>query len=179
MSLLYNVAQLLKSEVGQTRTFDFAGVEPISLGDGVATDVHGQVKLTLTNFGVLARGEADASLQVTCARCLEPCQTPTHITFEEEYQPTIDVVTGLPSSTPRNDNAFAVGRSHVLDLTEALRQNLVLALEMIPLCRPDCRGLCPNCGANRNTDPCTCPTPESTSPFAALDSLLSNTNCQT
>lgn len=173
MSLQYNVAQLLKSEVGQTRTYEFEWATPIRLDDSsVACDVHGSVKFTLTNFVVLAQGEAAATLQLVCARCLESFQTPTEVRFEEEFQPAIDITTGLPSVVPASDTAFIITQSHTIDLREAIRQNLVLAVELIPLCMLDCRGLCPTCGVNRNAELCTCPLVETTSPFAVLEKLL-------
>jgi uncharacterized protein len=176
MSLQYNVAQLLKSEVGTTRTYDFEGDEPINLDDGTATDIGGHVKFTLTNFGIVANVEAHARLHLTCARCLEPFDYPTSVHFEDEYQPIIDIATGLPSKTPRSDTAFIITQSHTVDLAEALRQHLLLAVELIPVCREDCRGLCPTCGINRNTDQCDCHTRDESSPFAVLQGLLADSN---
>ncbi len=172
MSLHYNVAQFLKSEVGQTRSYDFESPLPIDLDGILASDIRGHVKFSLTNFSILADVEADAMLHLTCARCLEPCQDPVHIEFVEEYLPTIDIATGQPSPAPSSDTAFVISQSHTLDLREALRQNLVLAIELIPVCRPDCRGLCPTCGVNRNLQTCACPPVEAASPFAALQDIF-------
>ncbi len=47
-------------------------------------------------------------------------------------------------------------RDHVLDLGDMLREQFYLALPMRPLCRPDCQGLCPQCGADRNVEACQC-----------------------
>jgi uncharacterized protein len=172
MSLQYNVAQMLKSEVGSTRSYHFATDEPFDLDEGVADRLSGQVKFTLTNFGVLAQVEADAVLHLACARCLETFETPTHVAFNEEYQPLIDISTGLPAAIPPSDTAFQISQSHTIDLREAIRQNLVLAVDIIPVCRDDCRGLCPTCGVNRNTEICHCPPAEAASPFAVLQGLL-------
>lgn len=49
-------------------------------------------------------------------------------------------------------------RDHVLDLADMLREQFYLALPMRPLCRPDCQGLCPSCGIDRNVDTCQCQT---------------------
>jgi len=174
MSLQYNVAQLLKSEVGATRTYEFESNEPIDLDDGRATGIRGHVKFTQTNFGIVADVHADAMLHLTCARCLEPLDTPTSVHFEDEYQPVIDIATGLPSTAPRSDAAFIITQSHTVDLAEALRQNLLLAVDMIPVCREDCRGLCPTCGVNRNSESCECHARDESSPFAVLQGLLSD-----
>lgn len=172
MALLYNVSQLLKSDVGQARQYEFESDEPIDLEGDVANNLRGTVRFMLTNFGILARIHADATLHLTCARCLEPFQTPTAVDFEEEYQPLIDIATGLPFQGPRSDTAFTITQNHTIDLTEALRQHLLLAVEIIPVCRDDCRGLCQTCGVNLNLEQCACPPPEVASPFAVLQHLL-------
>ena len=68
VSLLFNVSQLLKSEIGQTRAYDFEGNEALDLGDWSAIDVRGHAKFTLTNFGILANIQAAGVLHLTCAR---------------------------------------------------------------------------------------------------------------
>jgi len=59
-----------------------------------------------------------------------------------------------------------------VDLTEEIRQCLLLELPMKPLCRTDCKGLCPQCGHNRNEGPCSCRTEEPEDPWEKLRSLL-------
>lgn len=174
MALQFNVSQLLKSGIGEIREYDFQAEEPIDLEDGVASNVRGHVKFTLTNFGIIANAHAAAQLHLTCARCLEPFGSPTEVDFEEEYQPAIDIATGLPSQVPRSDAAFIIPQHHNVDLTEAIRQNLILAVDLIPVCSATCQGLCPTCGANRNVETCDCPTVDTSSPFAALAGLFSD-----
>src|SRR5579859_785393 len=91
VSLLFNVSQLLKSEIGQSRSYEFAGKEALDLGDGTATDIHGHAKFMLTNFGVLAHISAAGQLHLTCARCLEPFTTAIEVEFDEEFVPSIDI----------------------------------------------------------------------------------------
>jgi uncharacterized protein len=178
-SLEFNVAQLLKSPVGATRSYDFSLDEPLDLDGTVARDLEGNVKFTLTNFGILAHGTATASLELTCARCLESFRTPADVEFDEEFEPSIDIATGLPVEGPKNDNAFSISANHTIDLGEALRQHLLLAVELVPVCDVACKGLCANCGANLNNGPCACPPPEEPSPFAALQALLADSNSDT
>jgi len=171
--LQFNVSQLLKSEVGDARRYDFAWEGPLQLEDASAREISGTVKFTLTNFGVIATGNGGATVNVACARCLDECQHPASIEYEDEYQPEIDVVTGQPSATHRSSAAFEISQTHTIDLTEAVRQHLVLAIEMIPLCTGECKGLCITCGANLNLIACDCPPTEDSGPFTALQSLLS------
>ncbi|HEX8918802.1 MAG TPA: DUF177 domain-containing protein [Chloroflexota bacterium] len=173
-SLQFNVSQLLKSDVGTSRVYSFAADGPLDLDGSQARDIHGSVKFMLTNFGIIAGIDADATLQLVCARCLEPFESPTHIAMEEEYRPSIDVITGLPSESPPSDTAFSINQNHTIDLDEAIRQELLLTEDLLPLCSEDCKGLCPTCGINRNTNLCDCSNSEELSPFAVLQQLITD-----
>ena len=72
---------------------------------------------------------------------------------------------------PADSDGFTIDRQHQLDLTEALRQGVLMARGLTPLCRPDCAGLCPSCGINRNDDRCDCAPPPPDPRWAALDDL--------
>lgn len=175
VSLLFNVSQLLKSEIGQSRSYEFVGKETLDLGDGTATDISGHARFMLTNFGILANISAAGQLHLTCARCLEAFTTPIEVQFDEEFVPSIDIQTGLPSGTPVSDVALPISSDHTIDLGEAIRQQFLLSMDLIPVCSPDCRGLCPTCGVNRNTEVCQCPDQEPANPFEVLKTLIQNT----
>ncbi len=175
VSLLFNVSQLLKSEIGQSRSYEFAGKEALDLGDGTATDIHGHSKFTLTNFDILASISAAGRLHLTCARCLEPFTTPIEVQFDEEFVPSIDIQTGLPSGVPVSDVALPISPDHTIDLGEAIRQQFLLSMDLMPVCSPGCMGLCPTCGINRNTETCLCPSQEPANPFEVLKTLIQNT----
>ncbi|MBI3177711.1 MAG: DUF177 domain-containing protein, partial [Chloroflexi bacterium] len=69
---------------------------------------------------------------------------------------------------------FAVEESGFLDLAPVLREDLWLAMPQYPLCRPDCRGLCPNCGQNWNDGPCNCANEDINPRLEVLKKLLDN-----
>jgi uncharacterized protein len=107
-----------------------------------------------------------------CSRCLEPLRTSYSIDFQEEFGPTVDIDTGLRLAPP--DDMFEIDERQTLDLNEAIRQYRLAWQSMKPLCRPDCKGLCPECGANLNLGPCACSvSSEETSPpgLAALQEI--------
>ena len=150
-----NVSQLLKSGIGATRDYDIDDV--VKLGDGMSA-VRGSVSLLRTNRGILVTGRLEADTESTCARCLTSFPQPLVLDIEEEYFPTIDIVTGAPVSAPEDEpGAFTIDDNNILDLGEAIRQYSLLAVPIKPLCRDDCPGLCPECGANLNTVSCGCP----------------------
>ena len=173
--MIYNVAQLLKAPVGATLDVELDPADRLELSDEhvrLAGDVAGQARLHRTNQGILADGSASAPVELTCDRCLEPYTTAVTFPLREQFYPTVDVVTGVELPAPDTDVAFGISQNHVLDLREALRQNLLLALPMQSLCRPDCAGLCSQCGRNLNTGACDCVPESGDDRFAALRALL-------
>jgi uncharacterized metal-binding protein YceD (DUF177 family) len=75
---------------------------------------------------------------------------------------------------PDDPDAFLIDEHHHLDLTEAVRQALVVEQPMAPLCRPDCAGLCPECGADLNAGPHSCAAEPEDSRWAALRALATD-----
>ncbi len=116
---------------------DVIGVPP---GSPVALDL----RLESVVEGVLVTGTAVVSLQGQCARCLEPIASPEEVDLQELYL--------YPDKEPDDDEASRV-EGELLDLEPLLRDPVVLDLPYTPLCRPDCAGLCPDCGADLNDDP--------------------------
>jgi uncharacterized protein len=151
-----NVAQLLKSPVGSTRNYEVSGEVDI-FGDGGTSLVNGEVSLIRTDRSILVKGTLNTRAEVTCSRCLTVFGCPLVLNIEEEYFPTVDVVSGTPVSVPDESGGFTIDKQHVLDLTEAIRQYALLVLPMKPLCRSDCAGLCSVCGQNLNRGACACP----------------------
>ena len=169
----YNVSQLLKSPVGATREYDLEPGARLVLDDETtATITGGHVRLDRTNVSILARGHAEAMVGLACARCLEPVDVHLSSDFAEEFAPSVDISSGRALPAPEDDMIFRLSERHILDLGEALRQNLIAALPIQALCRPDCVGLCPVCGANRNTTACACVIDTEDHPFARLQELL-------
>ncbi|MFC1911942.1 DUF177 domain-containing protein [Chloroflexota bacterium] len=165
-----NVSQLLKESIGSTRSYQVS--ETIDVADDEnKSKVEGEVRLMRTNRGILARGELGTELKLTCSRCLSVFDCPLTLNLEEEYIPTIDVVSGapLPSAEP---GPFLIDEHHVIDLTDAMRQCALLAVPMKPLCREDCAGLCLNCGRDLNRGSCDCSVPTDDPRWSELTKLL-------
>lgn len=155
--LTFNVAGLLKEPVGATRAYELEGPE-LALDEHTnATDVRGQARLLRIRSGVLAEGEVSADVTLECSRCLEPAATRVEAAFEEEFRPPVDILTGAPVELLEGESEedfSRISEKHGLDLTETVRQSLLVAVPYSPLCRPDCAGLCPECGADLNVEDC-------------------------
>lgn len=152
-----NVAQHLKESPGSTRDYDVR-VPPGFGSDELATvePLTGQVRMTRTNRGLYVELQIETALEMECGRCLVPTPTPVRIAMNEEFFPTVDIASGLPSKVEHEPDSFRVDENHEIDLTEAIRQYALVNLPMRALCRPDCRGLCPTCGRDLNQGPCAC-----------------------
>jgi uncharacterized protein len=165
-----NVAQQLRSAIGTVREHDVDLVMDVT-GYGNEGRIQGKVTLTRTDRGILVKGVLNTEVELTCSRCLEPFRCPLTLNIEEEYFPTVDVVSGAPLPVPDEVGCFTIDENHELDLTEAVHQYALLAVPMKPLCRPDCAGLCPLCGQNLNLGECQCPPPEADPRWAKLKEI--------
>jgi uncharacterized protein len=177
-----NVAQLLKSAPGETREFTFAEALPDAAGElRLHEPVRGRVRLTRTSDGILVRTEYRTALDAECARCLDPAVAVVRGAFEEEFLPTQDVRTGLPSRVADEEGRDQprIDENHEIQLDDLLRQDILTGVPLQPLCAPDCPGLCPECGERLGPEHAAHPEapdaapPESTqTPFANLAELL-------
>ncbi|MBI4887452.1 MAG: DUF177 domain-containing protein [Acidobacteria bacterium] len=101
-------------------------------------------------------GTVAAELELTCGRCLEPYRLPVSAPFDLRYLPPAAAAAGEEHELADGDLETSYYRDDQIDLGELLREQFYLALPMKPLCRDECRGLCPQCGTNLNTSPCDC-----------------------
>ena len=160
--MIYNVSQLLKAPVGTTQMIDLDDTDQLDLkGEQIRLSgpVIGHLRLRRTNQGILVDGSVETTIELACVRCLENFILPVSFLLEEQFYPTIDVITGLSLPETENDLVFPIDHNHQLDLREAIRQNLLLALPMQPICRKECAGLCQQCGKNLNEGLCACQPP--------------------
>ncbi len=153
----YNVAQLLKEPTGAIRHYrldeDVTGIDPALV---LTRRLQGDIAMLRTVKGILVTGNLTTRVEMQCSRCLEPVDVLLEINLEEEFQPTVDVITGQRLPMEEEDRALWIDAHHILDLTEVIRQNLLLASPPHPLCQEFCAGICPQCGKNLNEGPCDC-----------------------
>jgi uncharacterized protein len=168
-----NVASLLMEEIGSTRELALTLTSFPLDDDLAASSVLGQLRLTRIHSGILATGELTGDVELECARCLNLYDQAFRARLTEEYRQTVDVRSGAGYTPPRvepevakeddDEPGFEINDAHEIDLTELLRQNILLALPM----RPDCGKLCPGPPEVANE-----PEAQIDSRFAALEQLL-------
>jgi DUF177 domain-containing protein len=152
--LSYNVAALLRAPLGTTETHHVE-LNRLDVADDIvlAAPVEGDVRLSQIGRGILARAALSTAIAGTCGRCLTPVITPISVQIEEEALPSIDIETGLPVDPTAEPDALRIDDHHELDLETPIREAISLAEPIAVLCRPDCRGLCPECGIDMNDNP--------------------------
>jgi uncharacterized protein len=148
--LVWNVAGLLGEPAGSHRDYTFDGVT-IDLGDDVrlASPIAGRVHLARTNRGLLFDADASTTLAEECSRCLRDIVVPVSVELETEALPSIDLQTGSPvrlAPEDADEDVIVLSDHHELDLERSIREAILLAEPIAPLCREDCPGLCVICG---------------------------------
>jgi uncharacterized protein len=167
----YNVATLLREPVGATREYDIDERVLVDIEAPRLERVTGHATFLRTKDGVLVTARLTGAEHEPCSRCLRDMEAPVSLEISEEFLASVDAVTGARLPAPEDPEAFKIDVQHTLDLDDAVRQYWTAALPMQPLCRPDCRGLCPRCGSDLNLGPCSCP-PEEDERWSALRQLI-------
>jgi DUF177 domain-containing protein len=170
--MLFNVSGLMHEGIGATRWYDVEGL--LEAGRRQPEPVTGNVELLRTKTGVLVRARLQVVEPETCSRCLKPLEETLPVEFEEEFQATVDRHSGLPVNEQPEEDDFLIDENHMLDLAEAVRQYREATVLMQPLCRSDCPGLCPRCGADLSLGECDCAAAATDSRWEALAGLLPN-----
>lgn len=161
--LRLNVGFLLNKSVGFSRIFEFEH-EFLKVGGEIPVrDLRGSLRFTRTAQGLYGEGQFEALVQVECDRCLEP--------FDLPLTPQVHELFEFPESQAE-DPLLGIPETGILNLEPLLREMLLLEMPTHPICQPDCRGLCPVCGGNRNMIHCEHPTDDIDPRMAALKSLL-------
>lgn len=105
----------------------------------------------LASRELIVRGRLRLPLELVCSRCLK--------TYGEELR------------VPRYTFTRTVQEREIIDLTESVREDIIISLPLKPLCRPECKGLCPRCGRDRNLESCSCRPPRADARWDALERL--------
>jgi len=160
--LLVNAAELLRRP-GTERIIDTdMSTAEVGLDDerfAPGDQLHVTLRLESLSDGIVVAGDIDVPWHGVCRRCLRELTEHTVSDVDELYQ---TVVT--------DPDAFQIVGDQ-LDLLPMVRELAMLDSPVAPLCRPDCQGLCPVCGIDRNEGSCDCVAPTTTSPWDVLDQL--------
>lgn len=150
------------------------------LGDAPAQPFRFQVRAHRMGADVYLEGGWSGALEVGCSRCLARYRHPLHEPFRLVLEPAGVRVPADPEAARALERfGICLGddldtgwlRGPEIDLAEFFRELVTLSMPVQPLCREDCRGLCPHCGVDLNQESCRCVQPSPASPFAVLRTL--------
>lgn len=143
-----NVGYMLKQATSYSRPLEI-DLSDVALEENYPLEkLQGQLVLTRTSQGIWVDGTLNGMTATECARCLESFALPLKIKLQELFY--------YPASNAPSLSDYVVTDDGVMNLTHPLREQLVLNVPIRPLCKPDCRGLCSECGENLNLGDCGC-----------------------
>ena len=161
--LIINVGFIVHQTVGYSRDFPLEAPFLRLPPDLELTDFSGIARVTRTAQGLLVQAILQATMQAECVRCLETTSQTLKTDFTELYAFTRDSITESGLLLPDNGK---------IDLTAIAREEMLLAVPISPLCKAECKGLCPICGENLNLITCTHEEENDDTPLKALNNHL-------
>lgn len=175
MALLLDLRELCESKDRIERTL---GSEEIAKEPGddyaVASPVGLRFRVLRDSDTYRLVGYLGATLRLACCRCLESFDVPVDRPIDLRYLPQRENAGEGELEIAEEDLTTAFYRDEQIDLELMLREQFQLSLPMKPLCREDCLGLCLECGANRNSEQCSCDTSWKDPRLTALETLLTD-----
>jgi len=137
----------------------------------VSAPVTARLELNKTRQEIIISGMVSAELDLQCSRCLNDFKRKLDIPVNVVYHPIDEI--GMETHALKDDEldlGFYSGDE--LDLQELLKEQLLLNIQMKPLCDENCKGICPNCGADLNVAECNCKKREVDPRLEVLKNLL-------
>jgi uncharacterized protein len=161
--LRLNVGFVIAQSAGFSRDFSLE-VPQINLPPDLRlSGLIGTTRVTRTPQGILLQVDLQAETELECVRCLTNFLQTLKVNFTELYAFSKRYVT---------ESGLLMPDTGIIDLTPLLREYMLLEIPFSPLCRPDCKGLCPVCGNNLNESTCIHDDDPIDPRLAALKSLL-------
>lgn len=143
--LRINIGFIIHQTIGYSRDFPVEFPSIHIKPDLDLLNLTGTVRVTRTGQGLLVQTRLRSKISVECVRCLVDFEQPLAIDSTELYAFTSNSVTESGLYVPENG---------LLDLAPLIREEMYLAIPISPVCKPDCKGLCPVCGENLNETTC-------------------------
>lgn len=130
---------------------------PITVNDSERPDVaHVFIKIFRFAKRVIIEGSVNISVSLKCSRCLNEFFYPLNAVFMEEYNPAEDIGTEDEQELTNEELDIGFYRNDEIDVSEVVKEQVLLSVPMKPLCKTECRGMCSRCGKDLNKGPCKC-----------------------
>jgi uncharacterized protein len=161
--LRLNVGFVVAQSAGFSRDFPFELPQVNIPPDLVVNNFNGYFRATRTPQGILLQADLQGDIGLECVRCLTDFQQSLHFDLTELYAFSQRYVT---------DSGLLMPETGIIDLAPILREYILLEIPISPLCRADCKGLCPICGNNLNESQCSHDEDSGDPRFSSLKKLL-------
>ena len=174
-TLVVNVLDLMRRPGSEKSVSVVVRAEDLDFADSRiddSSDVSVNIELESSSTGIVAHGTARAEWKSVCRRCLRPVTGAVDAEIDEAFSRGVHAAAhrgGDTAGDALNETEPILGDQ--IDFTLPVREAVLLAVPEAPLCRHDCPGLCPHCGADRATSTCACVVESRDERWAALDAL--------
>jgi uncharacterized protein len=158
-----NVGFIIHEEIGRNHDFPFEFDKIILDDDFELRNLDGVVNVGRTPQGLVIQADFSAETTLECVRCLNKFEHELDWSFTELY---------AFDKRSETDSGLIMPEDAQIDLATLLREYAILELPISPICKPDCEGLCAECGQNLNEKDCGHKPIQPDSPFAKLKDLL-------
>lgn len=142
-------------------------------GPGIA---HASLRFLRTGKTVVVEGSVQISASLVCSRCLGDFPWSMDIAFKEEYTPSEGLSREGEHELTGGELDLGFYANDELDIEELVEEQVLLSMPMKPLCREECRGMCPRCGINLNVGACQCSTENIDPRLAPLKRFIKSNN---
>lgn len=142
-----DVKNLAFGAVGETDTFDLSLAQYKVADDLIANSLKGKIKLTRLDDSILTQFSGEADIYLACDRCLEEFVFIQDLEFSREY---------FLGGFRENEEDLLVSKRFEIDISQPIREELIVALPTQVVCQKKCKGICPGCGKDLNLEKCNC-----------------------
>jgi uncharacterized protein len=150
---------------------------PVVTGENTEPDIaHALLRFFRIGKSVQVDGSIQISASMRCSRCVGDFSCPLDIAFKEEYIPFEELDPEADHELTGSELNIGFYRNDEIDTGELVKEQVLLAVPMKPLCSMECRGICPECGTNLNERACNCRTEKIDPRLAPLKRLMESNN---
>ncbi len=169
--MIIDLIALTKFTLDFDYTLDQATIDLEGANAKLKSPIRVTGKLTKKITGALIEGEIAAIAELECTRCLQIVERELRFSFQSEFVTAENYTAAKEAELQNADLDAAIFAGDKIDVSELVREQILLNLPEQVFCREDCQGLCEKCGANRNLLDCKCIEKETDPRWAALNNL--------
>jgi len=145
----------IRRQPGLSKTFEYDDEFDMTEVD-LKCPISARLKLTNAHSRIIVEGFIKILMILECVRCLEIYEFTHELKLCEEFLPHDSSEIHGKEKLSWEDHSYFTFSNDLIDIYEMIRQNILTAIPVKPLCGEDCRGICPHCGNNRNHEICSC-----------------------